>query len=137
MRGALIDVRPLRGSADFRRLWIGTSLSTLGGQLTVFAVMLQVWQLTHSPVWTGSIGLAHALPMLVLSPFGGALADRVDRRRLVLQTSLGQLLTVVLLAAQAIAGIGWVGLVLLLVAMQPSLGALAPPPRRTFVPRLL
>jgi MFS family permease len=137
MRAALMDVRPLRESAQFRRLWLGTSLSQLGSQLTVFAVMLQVWQLTHSPVWTGSIGLAHAVPMVVLSPFGGALADRVDRRTLVLLTSLAQLLTVGALALQAFAGVGSVWLVLALVGVQTSFGALGSPARRTFVPRLL
>ena len=118
-------------------MWWGTSLSQLGGQLTVFAVMLQVWELTHSPVWTGCIGLAHAVPMVVLSPFGGALADRVDRRRLVLLTAVGQLLAVAALAGQAVAGVGSVWLVLVLVALQTSFGALGSPARRTFVPRLL
>ena len=42
MRGALIDLRPLSAAPEFRRLWLGTSLSLVGGQLTVFAVMLQV-----------------------------------------------------------------------------------------------
>jgi MFS family permease len=137
MRASLMDVRPLRQSAQFRRLWLGTCLSQVGSQLTVFAVMLQVWQLTHSPVWTGSIGLAHALPMLALSPFGGALADRVDRRTLVLLTSTGQLLTVVALAAQAVVGVDSVWLVLVLVAVQTSFSAIGSPARRTFVPRLL
>ena len=137
MRGALIDLRPLRRSHEFRRLWWGTSLSQLGGQFTVFAVMLQVWQLTHSPVWTGSIGLAHAVPMVLLSPFGGSLADRVDRRTLVLATSAGQLVTVAALAGQAVLGLESVWLVLGLVAVQTSFGALGSPARRTFVPRLL
>jgi MFS family permease len=137
MRGALMDLRPLRTSPAFRRLWLGTSLSQVGGQFTVFAVMLQVWQLTHSPVWTGAIGVAHAVPMVVLSPFGGALADRVDRRTLVLVTSTGQLLTVLVLALQAALGIGSVWLVLGLVGIQTSFSAMGAPARRTFVPRLL
>ena len=137
IRGALLDVRPLRHSPDFRRLWIGTSLSQLGGQFTVFAVLLQVWQLTHSPAWTGAIGLAHGLPLLLLSPWGGTLADRVDRRTIVLVTSLGQLIVVALLALQAALGAGSVGLVLGLVAVQASFAAVGAPARRTFVPRLL
>ena len=135
--GALIDLRPVRDNPQFRRLWTGTGLSQLGGQLTVFAVMLQVWQLTHSPVWTGSIGLAHALPMIALSPVGGALADRVERRGLVLVTSTAQMLTVAVLALQAALGVDSVWLVLGLVAVQTSFGALGAPARRTFVPRLL
>ena len=137
MRGALIDLRPRRRHRSSRRLWFGTSLSLVGGQLTVFAVMLQVWQLTHSPVWTGSIGLAHAVPTLVLSPLGGALADRVDRRTLVLVTAVGQLAAVVALALQAALGAESVWLVLGLVGVQTSFAALGSPARRTFVPRLL
>ena len=137
MRGALIDLRPLSAAPEFRRLWLGTSLSLVGGQLTVFAVMLQVWQLTHSPAWTGSIGLAHAVPTLALSPLGGALADRVDRRTLVLVTSVGQLGAVVALALQAALGSESVWLVLGLVGIQTSFAALGSPARRTFVPRLL
>src|SRR4029079_15423183 len=127
MRGALIDLRPLRRSPEFRRLWWGTSLSQLGGQFTVFAVMLQVWQLTHSPAWTGSIGLAHAVPMVLLSPFGGSLADRVDRRTLVLATSAGQLVAVAALAGQAVLGLESVWLVLGLVGLQTAFGALGSP----------
>jgi MFS family permease len=137
MRRGLIDLRPLREAPDFRRLWLGTSLSQLGGQLTVFAVLLQVWQLTHSPVWTGAIGLAHAVPMIGLSPYGGALADSVDRRRLVLLTSVGQLVVVAALAVQAAVGGAPALLVLGLVAAQACFAALGAPARRTFVPRLL
>ena len=137
MRGVLIDLRPLRRSPDFRRLWIGTSLSQIGSQLTLFAVLFQVWELTHSPVWTGAIGLAHAVPMVLLSLAGGALADSVDRRRLVLLTSAGQLLAVVALTGQAALGGSNVLVVLGLVALQSGFGALGTPARRTFVPRLL
>ena len=63
----LIDTRPLRTSHTFRRLWIGSAASAFGGQITTVAVLYQVWQLTGSPVWVGVIGVAHALPMIVLS----------------------------------------------------------------------
>jgi MFS family permease len=75
--------------------------------------------------------------MLVLSPLGGALADRLDRRRLVLLTSAGQLVAVLALVGQAALGLDAVWLVLLLVAVHTSFGALGSPARRTFVPRLL
>ena len=50
MTGRLVDTRPLRSSRAFRRLWIGTTASAFGGQLTTVAVLFQVWELTHSPV---------------------------------------------------------------------------------------
>jgi MFS family permease len=133
----LIDIRPLRASPAFRRLWIGSSLSALGGQLAVVAVLLQTWELTASPFAVGAIGLAKAAPMIVFGLVGGALADAVDRRRLVLLTTVGQLLVAGLLTAQALAGIGSLGLLLVLVALQAAGGALGAPARRTFVARLL
>jgi hypothetical protein len=50
---ALVDLSPLRSSRAFRRLWTGCSFSEFGGQMTLIAVIYQVWQMTGSPVWTG------------------------------------------------------------------------------------
>lgn len=135
-RGAL-DIQPLRTSAEFRGLWIGTSLSAIGAQLAVVAVLYQVWQLTGSAAWVGVIGIAKAVPMIVFGLVGGALADAVDRRRLVLVSTLAQLLAAGGLAAQALGGVGSLWLVLGLVAVQSAAGAAGAPARRSFVPRLL
>lgn len=134
---ALIDTRPLRSSPAFRRLWIGSTLSGLGGQLTTVAVLYQAWQLTGSPVSVGAIGLAQAIPMVVFGLVGGALADAVDRRRLVLLTTLGQIVAAVLLAGQAVLGVGSWWVLLGLVALQATCAALGAPARRTFAVRLL
>lgn len=137
IRASLLDLRPLRASADFRRLWWTQAVSVLGAQLTLFAVLLQVWRLTGDPLWTGAVGLAHAVPLVVVSLLGGVLADSHDRRRLVLLGTVGQLVATTLLAAQALLGNRSVLLVLGLVALQTAFAALAGPARRTFVPRLL
>ena len=79
-RRLLIDVRPLRESPPFRRLWIGSGLSGVGSQMTVFAVAFQVFTLTHSSFAVGAVGLATALPAIALGLFGGSIADAVDRR---------------------------------------------------------
>lgn len=133
----LTDVRPLRSSPAFRRLWVGNSLSAVGGQLAVVAVLHQVWQLTGSPLWVGMIGLAQAVPMVIFGLVGGSLADALDRRRLVLSTTTGQLLAACLLAAQALTGLGSLAVVLALVAVQSACTALGAPARRTFAVRLL
>ncbi len=133
----LVDIRPLRSSPAFRRLWAGNTLSGLGGQLAVVAVLYQVWELTGSPVAVGAIGLAQAVPMVVFGLVGGSLADAIDRRRLVLLTTTGQLLSAGLLAGQAVAGVGSLWLLLGLVSLQSACGALGAPARRTFVVRLL
>jgi MFS family permease len=133
----VVDTRPLRGNVLFRRLWIGSTASTFGGQVAVVAVLYQVWELTHSAAWVGVIGVASAVPMIVFGLLGGVLADAVDRRRLVLLAGGGGMATGVLLAVQAGVGAGSLALVLTLVTGQNAFGALASAARRTFVARLL
>ncbi len=136
MKNRLLDVRPL-GVPAFRRLWVGTSLSATGGQIASVAVLYQVWEMTHSPVWTGAVGLARAVPLVVLGLVGGVLADALDRRSLVQWTMAAQVLTALGLAAQALAGLESLVVLLLLVALQAAFGALGAPAQRTFPVRLL
>jgi MFS family permease len=133
----LIDTRPLRESAAFRRLWLGSGLSSVGGQLTTFAVVLQVWTASHSSAAVGAISLAAAAPAIALGLFGGAVADAVDRRRLVLVTSAGLAGVSAALTVQAFAGDGPLWLLYVLVAVESLLNAVNGPARRTFLPRLL
>lgn len=137
LRRGLVDIGPLRTSAAFRRLWIGSGLSTMGGQFTVVAVLYQTWQLTGSAFAVGMIGLAQAVPSVIFGLVGGLLADAVDRRRLVALATLGQIVGAGLLAAQALANIGSVGLLLGIVVLQEACGGLGGPARRTFAVRLL
>src|SRR5580700_10183529 len=83
----LADIRPLRESPAFRRLWAGSTLSAVGGALTMFAVPLQVYDITRSPLAVGAIGVAQVIPTVAIGLFGGAIADAVDRRKLVLVIS--------------------------------------------------
>lgn len=133
----LIDLRPLRESPDFRRLFAANLLSQIGSMMTVFAVSLQVWELTRSSAAVGLVGLAAGVPTVVVGVLGGPLIDSVDRRQLVLWVSL--VLTVVSagFAAQAYAGSRSVGLLYALVVVQNALTSLSGPARRTFMPRLL
>lgn len=133
----LLDVRPLGSSAPFRRLWVGSSLSALGHQVTTVAVLFQVWELTGDPVWTGVLGLVRAVPLIVCGLVGGTLADAVDRRALVLLTTLGQLAAGAGLAVQALLRMESLALLLGLVAVMSACGGLGAPAKRTFVPRLL
>lgn len=133
----LIDTRPLRSSPPFRRLWLGSTATALGGQLTVVAVLAQVWALTGNTVAVGAIGLAKAVPMVVFGLVGGTLADAVDRRRLVLFTTVGQILAAGLLAVQSLAAVESLPVVLALVSLQAACGGLGAPARKTFFVRLL
>jgi MFS family permease len=133
----LTDITPLREHPAFRRLWLGTMLSQTGTAMTTFAVTLQVYDLTRSPAAVGGIGLATFIPLLLITVPGGTLADRVDRRRLVLVVTIAQAaLSAVLFALSAFGGASLWALYAL-VAAGSALGAINAPARQTFIPRLV
>ena len=136
-RRLLADTTPLRESVAFRRLWAGTTVSSVGGALTSFAVILQVYELTHSPLAVGLLGVAQMVPTLAVGLLGGSVADAVDRRKLVLVTTSCLAAVSAALAAQAFAGLHLVWLLYALVAVQASLVAVDRPARSTFIPSLL
>ena len=137
LSNTLVDLGPLRTSPAFRRLWIGRSFSEFGGQMTLLAVMYQVWQTTGSTVWTGAVGMARAVPLVALGLFAGSVTDRSDRRKVYVITTTGQATCSVLLAVQGLLGRLPVLGVLSLVAAQACFGAGGAPAFRTFIPRLL
>ena len=89
LRGLTIDLTPLRQSRDFRRLWFGNAISLLGSMLTTVAIPYQVYQLTGSTLAVGLLGIAALVPLLTISFLGGAIADAVDRRALLIVSDVG------------------------------------------------
>jgi MFS family permease len=87
-----VDIRPLRESRDFRRLWFGVGISAIGSQITTVAIPFQLYEETRSTLLLGFLGLAALVPLLVVPIYGGAVADAVDRRRLLLLSDVAQLL---------------------------------------------
>src|SRR5256886_9477887 len=86
---ALIDISPLRESRSFRLLWFGQLVSLSGTQLRLVAIPYQIYLITGSSLDVGLIRLFQAIPLISLALFGGVVADRVDRRRLLLVTQIG------------------------------------------------
>jgi MFS family permease len=136
-KSLIADLRPLRESPPFRRLWIGSTVSSLGSAMTGFAVVLQTYDLTRSSFAVGAIGLVQAVPAVAVGLFGGSFADAVDRRRLVLLTSGGLAVVSALFAAQAYADLRQLWLLYLLAVAAATLQAVDGPARRTFLPRLV
>ena len=137
VRGLALDTTPLRASRAYRNLLVGDAVSVVGTQITAVAVPIQVYEQTGSVFAVGLVGLAGLLPIVLFGLYGGAVADAVDRRRLVLFTTVGQALLSTLLLAYAVAGLHWTWLLYLVVAGQAGLFALDSPARQAFVPRLL
>jgi MFS family permease len=134
---AAVDIAPLRECPPYRRLWAGNGLSSVGGQMTQYAVLLQVYLLTHHSFDVGLVGLAIAIPTVVVSVSAGPLIDRVDRRRTVLVCTTIQAGLSSLLAYQAFARLDHLWLLYVVVVAQASVGAVNAPARRTFMPNLL
>ena len=97
----LADLSPLREFRDFRFLFFGNAISYLGRQMTVVAIPFQVYVLTDSSLAVGMTGLVSLGPLVVMSLVGGAVADAVDRRKLLLVAVLAQAATAVALAVNA------------------------------------
>ena len=131
-----MDTRPLRIPA-FRRLWSSTIVTAVGSQLTAVAVPKQIYDITHSSAWVGYAGLAGLVPMVVFALWGGAVADTVDRRKLLLVTNTGIAVTSVLFWAQAVTGLDSVVVLMLLLAVQQAFFGLNSPARNASIARLV
>ncbi|WP_435865183.1 MFS transporter [Streptomyces spectabilis] len=136
-RRILADLTPLRTSADYRRLWVGNTVSWVGQAMTALAVSLQVYDITGSSFSVGLVGLCSLVPLVVFGLYGGAIADTVDRRKLGLYSAAGLCGLSVVLAAAAFAGFHHVWFLYTVVALQATCGALNSPARTAMIPRLL
>lgn len=136
-RRMTIDLSPIRSSRGYRNLLIGDSISVIGTQVTAVAVPLQVYDLTRSATAVGLVGLVGLLPLVVFGLYGGAVADAVDRRKLVLVTTVAQIAVALVLLGQVLAGVDSVGLLYVLIAVQSGIWAIESPARQAFVPRLV
>jgi MFS family permease len=97
----LVDTTPLRESRDFRLLFAGQLVSTLGTQLTFVAISYQVYSMTHSSLQVGAISLAQLFPFLAGALASGPIGDAVDRRPIMVWTGVGLALSSGALAINA------------------------------------
>jgi MFS family permease len=136
VRGAAIDLTPLR-HPDFRRLWTGNSIAFVGFQVTAVAVPVQVYEVSRSSFWVGMLGAVGLVPLIVFGLWGGAIADVVDRRVLLIVSSLVLWGCTLALLVQAMLGLDSLGLLLVLVAVQSAGFAVASSTRGAVIPRVL
>src|SRR5258708_37234792 len=136
LRRAAVDTSPLR-HRDFRLLFWGQLVSFLGSQITYVAVPYQVYQLTHSPLLVGLLGVAELVPVLALSMVGGALADARDRRTMVLATEVAFAILSTLLLLNALRPEPFLWAIFVLAGAQAGLSALQRPSLDALMPRLV
>lgn len=131
-----MDTRPLRRPA-FRRLWSSTIVTAVGSQLTAVAVPKQIYDITGSSAWVGYASLAGLLPMVVFALWGGAVADVMDRRKLLLITNSGIAVTSLLFWLQAAVRLDSVVVLMVLLAVQQAFFGLNSPARNASIARLV
>ncbi|WP_254886011.1 MFS transporter [Streptomyces sp. NA02950] len=132
----VMDTRPLR-HRPYRRLWSSTTVTAVGSQLTAVAVPKQIYDITGSSAWVGYASFAGLLPLVVFALWGGVIADRMDRRTLMLITNAGIAVTSVLFWAQSFAGLDSVALLMVLLAAQQGFFGMNSPARQASIARLV
>ncbi len=126
-RDLVVDIGPVRRHRDFRLLLAGRGINFLGSMITFVAVPFQVYELTGSTLSVGLVGLVEVVVLLPVAFLGGALADAVDRRSLVMRTDVGLLVCSALLAANAAMPDPQLWIVFVLAAASSGLDALQRP----------
>ncbi len=122
---------------DFRRLAITQLVSLVGSQMQNVAIDWHVWVLTRSPLALGLVGLVRVVPIVALSLVGGLVADRQDRRRVMLATQSAMTAVALALGVVTVLGRDPVWVVYLLTACTSAAGAFDNPARQSLVPRLV
>lgn len=132
-----VDITPLRISRDYRLLFFGQMVSFFGGMMTLVAVPWQMYELTGSNLQVGLLYLFELVPMVVLAFVGGALADAVDRRKMLRITEVCQTLVTVILLANAFLPNPQIWVLYLCVALHAGFMALQRPAFDALIPVIL
>ncbi|MGB7202203.1 MAG: MFS transporter [Pyrinomonadaceae bacterium] len=132
-----IDLTPLKVSRDYRLLFFGQLVSFFGGMMTFIVVPWQMYQLTQSSAMVGLIYLAELIPMFTLAFLGGALADYVDKRKLLRITEIFQTLLTLILLVNALLDQPRIWVLFVCVAGHAGLAALQRPAFESIIQKII
>ncbi len=133
----LIDLSPLRTSRDYRLLFFGQLVSFFGSMMTFIVVPWQMFQLTGSSAMVGYIALAEFVPMVSLAFVGGALADFIDKRRMLRFTEIGQTAVTAILILNSLLPEPQIWILFVAVALHAGLAALQRPAFESFIQKVI
>jgi MFS family permease len=136
-RAVAVDAGLLRRRREYRLLVAGQAISDLGSMITLVAVPVQTFRITHSSVAVGLLGVAEFVPILVLALVGGALADAFDRRRLVMLAEAGALVVVAGLVVNSLLPEPQLWVLYVAAALIAACTAIRRPPLDALMPRLV
>ncbi len=129
-----VDTTPLQ-HRDFRLLFIAGTVFYLGAMVSYVAIPFQVYTLTGSNFAVGAIGLVELAPLVVFGLYGGALADHVDRRKLLVLTGVAQAIVTLGLAVNAFRDDPSIPLIFVLAALLAASSSMQRPSREALMPR--
>lgn len=135
MRALRMDVTPLRTSRDFRLLFLAGTVFYFGAMVSYVAIPFQIYTLTGSNFAVGAVGLVELVPLVVFGLYGGALADHVDRRRLLIWTGVAQAGFTAILAVNAFRDDPSVWVIFVVSALLASSSSMQRPSREALMPR--
>lgn len=133
----ILDISPLRKYRDFRLLYTGQLVSLFGSMVTYVAVPVQVYNLTQSSFMVGLLGTVQLVPLLFFALWGGAYADSMDRRRLLVVSEILLALGSATLAVNALVSHPSVILIFVVSAAMSSLNGFHRPALDAITPRLV
>ncbi|MCW2793637.1 MAG: entS 1 [Nocardioides sp.] len=134
-RALRMDVTPLRRSRDFRVLFLAGTVFYFGAMVSYVAIPYQIYTLTGSNFAVGAVGLVELVPLVVFGLYGGALADHVDRRRLLIWTGIAQAVFTAALAVNAFRDDPSVWVIFVVSALLASSSSMQRPSREALMPR--
>jgi len=132
-----IDLSPLKKNRDFRRLYFGQTVSFFGTMMSMVALPYQIYQLTNSTLAVGLLGVAQLVPLLLTAFIGGALADVMDRRKLLVRAECGMALGCLLLVGNALLAQPHLYMVYIIAGVLSALSGLHRPSLDALTPRLV
>ena len=128
---------PAMAYPAYRAYWFCTLASVSGFQMLNFSQFWIIHRLTHDPMFLGYVGLASAIPSIVLNIFGGVLADRLERRRLIAITQTVNGLIIIVLTLLTFTGIVQPFHVIVLAFLAGAVNAFDQPARQALYPALI
>jgi MFS family permease len=133
----LLDLSPLKASRDYRLLFFGQLVSFFGSMMSFIVVPWQMYQLTQSSAMVGYISIAEFVPMFTLAFVGGALADFLDKRKMLRATEMGQTVVTLILLLNSLLDQPRIWILFVAVALHAALAALQRPAFESFIQKVI
>lgn len=137
LKRTAMDLSPLRRHRDFRLIFIGQVVSSIGTMISFVAVPFQIYELTHSSLAVGLVGALEFFPIITLSFVGGAIADAMDRRKIMIGTDLVLMLGAIALALNAMLDKPQLWVIYAVGVLMTSVDCLQRPAMEAVIPRVV